>query len=107
METHLLSNIICDKKIEGRLLPHNIKIVAAANPFKKRREKAMQAEKIGLMRPNSRQPLMYNVQPLTPGVMSLAWDFGQLGETQELDYIKTMIKDVQFMNDKGGLDVMA
>jgi len=66
--------LICEHKLDGEDLPNNIQIVAACNPFKKRKK----AIEIGLTKPNIKTKLLYHVHPLCESIIPYVWDFGAI-----------------------------
>jgi energy-coupling factor transporter ATP-binding protein EcfA2 len=107
----LLKEIICDKSMNGRQLPNNIKIIAAANPYRLKKGLAAQQDKstglifdqynnnkedheanVGTGISDPLANLVYRVHPLPESLLDHVFDFGALHPDTERLYIKAMLK---------------
>uniref|UniRef100_UPI00358DE57A E3 ubiquitin-protein ligase rnf213-alpha-like n=1 Tax=Myxine glutinosa TaxID=7769 RepID=UPI00358DE57A len=101
-----IKEALCDRTMDGEpIKTSRLKIIAACNPYRKHSEKMIKRlesaglgyrirtedteEKMG--RVPLRQ-LVYRVQPLPPSMLPLVWDFGQLSNRTEKQYIQQMVQ---------------
>lgn len=115
--------IVCDHSLDGEPLPYNMKIIAACNPYRRRKlnmavsggsgsggggggkgskKKAKYKRVINEQFKNwmaasgSDDPLaqfMYRVYPLPPTMKEYVWMFGSLSELDELQYVSEMVNN--------------
>ena len=87
----LISEIICDKVLNGNFLPNNIIFIAACNPYKVRISSTLYANSAGFSKENimtsSQKSLVYRVYQLPKTMMEYVWDFGPLKPEDEMAYI--------------------
>ena len=109
----LISELMCKHSYQGNLLPPNIVFIAACNPYRQREKKEKNDEKqIGLdinlakkekKHLNDKEKeeiaraknsnLVYTVNPLPHSLLNFVFDFGNLTEDDEEDYIRCIIKE--------------
>lgn len=75
----LFKEMVCDKSIFGDLLPPNIDVLAALNPWRKRKNRNPNA-------PEEIDELVYRVYKIPPTFSEYVWDFGRLSPDDELEY---------------------
>ena len=80
-----LKDIFTDQRFMGQLLPRNIFLVAAINPYRK---KAVQAIADGSQASDD----SYNVRALPDSMLELVWDFGSLSVEQEKAYTAAKLR---------------
>eukprot|EP01047_Picozoa_sp_COSAG01_P003877 COSAG01_NODE_121_length_25291_cov_10.011670_2_plen_4872_part_00 len=95
--THLglINDLICHRMHDGRDLHTNIRLMACANPYEKRR--ASQRHTAGLTQKlvqDQLTGLTYRVHPLPESMMDYVYDYGSLAPKEEPKYIETMLQDV-------------
>ena len=107
----LISELMCKHTIQGKKLPSNIVFIAACNPYRQR-EKSKIQNIVGLDIKQAHQEkkflndkelddikkaktsnLVYIVNPLPHSLLNFVFDFGNLKENDEKDYIKCIIKE--------------
>ncbi|XP_021359260.1 E3 ubiquitin-protein ligase rnf213-alpha-like isoform X2 [Mizuhopecten yessoensis] len=101
-----IKEIICDQTMNGKKLvvTENLKFIAACNPYRKhsadmikRLEKAglgyhvKQDETTDKLGHIPMRHLVYRVHPLPHSMLPLVWDFGQLNQDMERQYITQMV----------------
>ncbi len=86
----LITEIICQNRMKGRLLPDNMVFIAACNPYKLRKKKVS----IGLIKQRVQSRLVYTVHPLPDSLIDYVWDFGSLSEKEETLYIGNILLDI-------------
>eukprot|EP00397_Hematodinium_sp_SG-2012_P000023 GEMP01000023.1.p1 GENE.GEMP01000023.1~~GEMP01000023.1.p1 ORF type:complete len:4845 (-),score=1374.35 GEMP01000023.1:551-15064(-) len=98
----LCKQLICDRFIGSEKLPSNLRIVAACNPYRLR--KNVEDEEVALVYqfttgkkrgggghdPLSR--LVYRVHPLPESLIDLVHDFGSLSDSTEELYVEAMLR---------------
>eukprot|EP00340_Litonotus_pictus_P003631 CAMPEP_0170514816 /NCGR_PEP_ID=MMETSP0209-20121228/1354_1 /TAXON_ID=665100 ORGANISM="Litonotus pictus, Strain P1" /NCGR_SAMPLE_ID=MMETSP0209 /ASSEMBLY_ACC=CAM_ASM_000301 /LENGTH=2243 /DNA_ID=CAMNT_0010799049 /DNA_START=1681 /DNA_END=8409 /DNA_ORIENTATION=- len=92
----LLSEIMCERSVDGVPLPDNVICVAACNPFRLKTDTKLSkinnentiVEKAADI---NKQFLVYSVNPLTDSMLDFVWDFGFLKEKEEKMYIESML----------------
>ncbi|ETO07611.1 hypothetical protein RFI_29780, partial [Reticulomyxa filosa] len=84
------NELICNRSLDGVKIPDEIKILAACNPYRKR--KLSEQEKEWFSRDQLAQ-YAYRVLPLCETVKVHLWQFGSLSELDERQYIFEMIKN--------------
>eukprot|EP00045_Choanoeca_perplexa_P018322 m.287058 g.287058 ORF g.287058 m.287058 type:complete len:4696 (+) comp17783_c0_seq1:104-14191(+) len=101
----IFAEIICDRRLRGASLPHNLAFVVACNPYSLKGEGSRSVvANIGL-KPTSRADqslqarkhrasrLMYQVQPLPLKILPFVWDYGSLDRNTEAKYVRSMVND--------------
>ena len=107
----LISELMCKQTIQGKKLPSNIVFIAACNPYRQR-EKSKIQNIVGLDINQAHQEkkflndkelddikkaktsnLVYIVNPLPHSLLNFVFDFGNLREEDEKDYIRCIIKE--------------
>ncbi|RUS21204.1 hypothetical protein BC937DRAFT_93350 [Endogone sp. FLAS-F59071] len=114
----MLANLICDRVLVGREIHENIRLLAACNPYRRRKRFANDA---GLQKLEKRQTheqqrysgsrevqshaeyeeqsqLVYQVHPLPQKLLDFIWDYGVLEDRDERAYIEIMVAN--FVNQK-------
>ena len=108
----LISELMCKHTCQGVPLPENIAFIAACNPYRIR-EKKDGVEKIGLdinqahnqkkqlnqkeiqeIESSRLNDLVYRVNPLPHSLLNFVFYFGKLKPEDEINYIKSIIKQV-------------
>ena len=89
----LINSIICHRQLEGKLLHPNIVLMAACNPYEKRKFEGLTA---GLhshrVRADPMAQLTYRVHPLPETMLDYVWDFGMIDQNEEKKYIKAILQ---------------
>jgi E3 ubiquitin-protein ligase RNF213 len=105
----LFKEIVCDRSLNGQLLPQNIKIIAACNPYRLRTTKSLYGgeemaglafehfckstlENVGTGIKDPLRNLVYRVHPLPEAMIDHVFDFGSLSADTESLYIKAMLR---------------
>ena len=108
----LISELMCKHTCQGKPLPSNIVFIAACNPYRQRESKGIKEEKIGLdinqavkqknllndkekaeINKSKSNNLVYTVNPLPHSLLNFVFDFGNLTQKDEEDYIRCIIKE--------------
>ena len=108
----LISELMCKHTCQGKPLPSNIVFIAACNPYRQRENKGNKEEKIGLdinqavkqknllndkekaeINKSKSNNLVYTVNPLPHSLLNFVFDFGNLTQKDEEDYIRCIIKE--------------
>jgi len=88
----LFREMVCDHTMNGRKLPSNIKIVAALNPYRKRKKLHTT---VGITHKNTAnegpkdkggiafRDLVYVVHPIPRTMLEYIWDYGTLHQSEE------------------------
>lgn len=79
-----LKDIICDRMINNRPLPQNIKLIAAANPHRISKQS---------YNSDSNQNLVYQVKQMPESLLQYVLDFGKLTEGKEELYVQSIIQN--------------
>jgi hypothetical protein len=104
----LFKEIVCDRSMNGHLLPANIKIIAACNPYRLKKGlsakedtmaglifdhyAASHLENVGTGITDPLKNLVYRVHPLPESMIDYVFDFGSLNPDTERLYIKAMLR---------------
>ena len=86
----LLSEIICKRSCQGKILPDNIAFIGAANPYRRIKQK-----KVGLIKEKDNlqtSDLVYSVNPMPYSLLSYIFDFGSITPKDEELYIKNIVE---------------
>ncbi|ETN99846.1 hypothetical protein RFI_37621, partial [Reticulomyxa filosa] len=83
------NELICNRSLDGVKIPDEIKILAACNPYRKRKLSGQEKEWFGK---DQLAQYAYRVFPLCETVKVHLWQFGSLFELDERQYILEMIK---------------
>ncbi|MCO5600108.1 hypothetical protein L7F22_054216 [Adiantum nelumboides] len=87
-----LNGILCHHTLDGNLLPPNLVVLAACNPY---RLQDPESKFVGLQstkeNPSGHQLMAYKVQPLPEAMLDYVWDYGILSNNDERSYICAMI----------------
>ncbi|RUS34694.1 hypothetical protein BC938DRAFT_479135 [Jimgerdemannia flammicorona] len=104
----MLANLICDRVLMGHEIHSNICLIAACNPYRRRKRFANDA---GLERLNGggelptqyeeQSKLVYQVYPLPQKLLDFIWDYGVLEERDERAYIGIMVEGLELHSDSG------
>jgi hypothetical protein len=87
----LIADIICQRSVQGKLIPDNIVLVAACNPYRLRQK----VDKgIGLVKQSNMNKLVYTVNALPDTILDYVWDYGSLSDEDERLYIETILSDL-------------
>eukprot|EP01119_Soliformovum_irregulare_P009249 TRINITY_DN2247_c0_g1_i2.p1 TRINITY_DN2247_c0_g1~~TRINITY_DN2247_c0_g1_i2.p1 ORF type:complete len:1952 (+),score=519.45 TRINITY_DN2247_c0_g1_i2:40-5856(+) len=94
----LFKEIICDRTINGKMIPEKVKTLAACNPYIRYKKKL---ETIGLVFrhaigsesdiQDALRDLVYRVHPLPHSMSEYVWDYGQVEGNEEMQYIRAII----------------
>ena len=121
----LFKEIVCDRSLNGFLLPENIKIIAACNPYRLRNTKSLyggeemaglifehfsgsahgghRVENVGTGIKDPLRNLVYRVHPLPESMIDHIFDFGALSSETERLYIQAMLKEqLSIYNESAG-----
>ena len=89
----LIAEMMCKRTMLGEILPKNIVFLGAINPYIKKTKKMKQCALIynndKSFKSNS---LVYTVNPLPHTLMNFVFNFNSLNQTEEREYIKSMIQ---------------
>ena len=88
---HLITEMICYLTLQGKLIPLNIKIFAACNPYKLKSSKV----EVGLVMQRQSTMLLHVVLPLPESLIEHIWDYGALNQKDEKNYIASMLKSLK------------
>jgi E3 ubiquitin-protein ligase RNF213 len=105
----LFKEIVCDRSLNGQILPFNIKIIAACNPYRLRATKSLYGgeemaglayehfskstlENVGTGIKDPLRNLVYRVHPLPESMIDHVFDFGALSAETESLYVKAMLR---------------
>ncbi|RUS21593.1 hypothetical protein BC937DRAFT_92153, partial [Endogone sp. FLAS-F59071] len=101
----MLTSLICDRLIMGRKIHDNIRLLAACNPYRLRRNITNDA---GLRtRYQEQSQLVYQVHPLTEALIDVIWEYGTLEENDERAYINIMANEFKPMKQNGSEPTLA
>ena len=109
----LISELMCKHTCQGKPLPSNIVFIAACNPYRQRENIGNAEDKqVGLdinfankqknllndkekedIARSKNNNLVYTVNPLPHSLLNFVFDFGNLTEKDEEDYIRCIIKE--------------
>lgn len=104
----LFKEIVCDRSVNGTILPQNLKIIAACNPYRLRTGLARGKEIAGLSYFHSTlsspenvgtgikdplENLIYRVHPLPESIIDHVFDFGSLSVETEGLYVRAMLRE--------------
>ena len=108
----LITELICKNSYRGIKLPENIIFIGACNPYRKAEIKKQkvglninlahheknnlndkQREKIQKNSMDSKNKLVYTVNPLPHSLLNFVFDFGNLSEDNEQKYIEYIIDE--------------
>ncbi|KAG9292714.1 hypothetical protein G9A89_008302 [Geosiphon pyriformis] len=87
----LLADLISHRMLNGRLIHHNIRLFAAANPYRLRTKGQTSAGLVVQKRYEERSRLVYQVHPLPDQILDYVWDYGVLQPKDEKKYIQIMV----------------
>ncbi len=111
----LFKEIVCDRSMNGHLLPHNLLIIAACNPYRLRKGRSLYGvegaegdmaglvfehhnaaheENVGTGIRDPLKNLVYRVHPLPESMVDNIFDFGALSQATERLYIAAMVRRV-------------
>jgi len=109
----LISELMCKHTYQGNPIPGNVVFIAACNPYRHREKKDTYEENIGLninlahkelnylndkekknIKKIKNSGLVYSVNPLPHSLLNFVFDFGNLTDKDEEDYIRCIIKEV-------------
>lgn len=106
----LFKEIVCDRSVNGEVLPHNLKIIAACNPYRLRTAKSLYGgeemaglayehfvkhstlENVGTGIRDPLRNLVYRVHPLPESIIDRVFDFGALSAETEGLYVRAMLR---------------
>ena len=89
----LFKEMICDKSMKGSVLPDNLVILAACNPYRYQPKESKPSA--GLQLAGSKpvgERLVYVVRQLPETLYEFIWDYGTLNPAEERRYIQSMLK---------------
>ncbi|MDR3548972.1 MAG: AAA family ATPase [Candidatus Pacebacteria bacterium] len=91
----LITEIICDRVLDGQPLPENLLFFAACNPYKKSTLNNVFDQVAGISKgrfmTSSNKRLVYKVYQLPKTILEYVWDFGPLKPSDEEAYIRAII----------------
>ncbi|ETO14009.1 hypothetical protein RFI_23362, partial [Reticulomyxa filosa] len=87
-----LNELVCNHTLDGVKIPEGIKIIAACNPYRKRK---LSAEEDELLANDELSKYVYRVHPLCETMKEYVWSFGRLSELDEQQYIVEMTNQVK------------
>lgn len=96
----LFREMVCDRSMNGLVLPRNIKVIAALNPYRLKQQQGRTA--VGIAHKNVDQEmadakgiafrdLVYVVHPIPRTMLEYIWDYGTLGQEEETRYMRSML----------------
>ena len=109
----LLTEIMCEHRVQGKKIRKNVSFIGACNPYRK---KIIKQDNTALIKTTSKfSNLVYTVNPLTHSQLYLVLNFGVLSQEDEKKYIesiaeyelKTIIKNEDIYNEVHPLMVKA
>lgn len=91
-----ISEILCDRRYYGEIIPDNMVVVAACNPYRVK-PKTFADDNVGIKKAKKyknrmHQNLMHLVKPLPETCLEYIWDFGALTAKDAFKYVQTMVK---------------
>ncbi|ETO32802.1 hypothetical protein RFI_04311, partial [Reticulomyxa filosa] len=87
-----LNELVCNHTLDGVKIPEDIKVIAACNPYRKRKLSAEEGE---LLTNDELSKYIYRVHPLCETMKEYVWSFGRLSELDEQQYIVEMTNQVK------------
>ena len=93
----VITDLLCHRTFDGQPLDHNIKLMACANPYEKRKlvaGKLQQTAGLGKVKFDQFAGLTYRVHPLPESMLDYVWDYGALRTVDETKYIKTIMAPI-------------
>ncbi|CAG8459689.1 1476_t:CDS:10, partial [Ambispora leptoticha] len=91
----MLADLIAHRTLNGKLIHHNIRLFAAANPYRLRiKAQSSAGLKAKQSRYEERNRLVYQVNPLPDQILDYVWDYGILKRKDEYLYIQIMVKSL-------------
>lgn len=88
----LFKEMICDGSMQGKILPANLVILAACNPYRKKPATSGTACGIAMTGGDTNaNELVYVVQPLPETLYDYVWDYGTLNPGEERRYVTSML----------------
>jgi hypothetical protein len=94
----LLTNIICDRKMDGQHLHPLLVPMGACNPYRRKPKRAVIAgfDSKQLRTPDHMSKLVYRVHPLPHTLLDFSYDFGMLAVDDERLYIRSILAHVRY-----------
>ena len=100
---YLITKMVCNRTLLGHILPSNLKLLAACNPYKIKSK----AIDVGLVtQRKSSSKLLHIVHPLPDTIIEHIWDYGIISNKDEKNYIRSMIDPLRFQNPKMVQDLL-
>lgn len=91
----LLSEMICHHSYLGKMLPKNLVVLAACNPYRLRKPgKILTAGLDGKVKMDEFSRFVYRVHPLPEAMIDYVWDYGTLHRSDEESYIRQMVINI-------------
>ncbi|ETO05189.1 hypothetical protein RFI_32210 [Reticulomyxa filosa] len=87
-----LNELVCNHTLDGVKIPEGIKVIAACNPYRKRK---LSDEEDELLANDALSKYVYRVHPLCETMKEYVWSFGRLSKPDEKQYIEEMVKQVK------------
>ena len=87
----LINEILCKHTMNGEELKENITFIAACNNYRKKTEKEMKKEIVGLIKEKKKSKNVYLVNPLPFTLLNFIYDFGYLKQEDEKKYIQNLV----------------
>ncbi|CAG8434051.1 10722_t:CDS:10 [Ambispora gerdemannii] len=88
----ILADLIAHRTLNGKLIHHNIRLFAAANPYRLRTKAQSSAGLTAKLRYEEQSKLVYQVHPLPDQLLDYVWDYGILKPNDEYLYIRIMVE---------------
>ena len=91
----LIKEIMCERTLQGKLLPDNMIFLGACNPRRLKTRQSIFDEDVGIRNNkvsqlNQNYGLLYTVHPLPETMIEFVWDYGHLDANTERKYIEVM-----------------
>lgn len=90
----VITDLLCHRTFDGEPLDPNIKLMACANPYEKRRKLERTAGLGSKFKFDKFAGLTYRVHPLPESMMDYVWDYGALRTVDETKYIQTIMAPI-------------
>ncbi|ETO06596.1 hypothetical protein RFI_30799 [Reticulomyxa filosa] len=86
------NELVCNRTVDGVQIAREIKIIAACNPYRKRK---LSVEEDEFFANDELRNYVYRVHPLCETMKEYVWPFGRLSELDEQQYIVEMINQAK------------
>lgn len=106
----IICEILCNRVFQGKVLPKNMVLIGACNPYKLKSKKIDFDENVGIKKKNegghNQRNLLHTVNPIPDTAIEQIWDFGQLTPEDNRKYIEEMLKECQFKQEKTMIEML-